>query len=378
MKFAGKPLMLMILDGWGMKQGGPADALYLADLPNYDRLWGNYPHTMLSASGKDVGLPDGQMGDSEVGHMNIGAGRVMYQDFTKINKAIEDKQFFDNQAFIGACEAAIKQNGALHLMGLTSNGGIHSHIDHLFALLELAKAQGIQEIYVHCFTDGRDTVSKMAQQFTDQLEERLKPFARGKIASVMGRFYAMDRDKRWDRVRRAYQAMVYGEGHKAHSAAEAILQSYGRGHTDEFIEPTIIVDEQEQPIGLVKTGDSIIFFNYRSDRAREISHVFTDSRFDFFDRGEGFPQVHYVCLTNYDDTLRNVDIAYPPHPPYNTLGRILAKNGLRQLRIAETEKYAHVTFFFNGGIEKMEPGEDRVMIPSPNVKTYDLQPKMSA
>ncbi|MCR4962744.1 MAG: 2,3-bisphosphoglycerate-independent phosphoglycerate mutase [Firmicutes bacterium] len=377
MKFAGKPLMLMILDGWGMRQGGPADATALADVSNFDRLWANYPHCQLQASGGNVGLPDGQMGDSEVGHMNIGAGRIMYQDFTKINKEIAEGNFFKNQAFLDACRAAVENHGALHLMGLTSDGGIHSHITHLFALLQLAKMENVPEVYVHCFTDGRDTANAIAGRFVAQLEERLTGFPRGRIATVMGRFYAMDRDKRWDRVRRAYQAMVYGEGHQAASAGEAVELSYQRGQTDEFIEPTVIM-EDGKPAGLVKDGDSVIFFNYRSDRAREISHVFTDSHFDFFDRGAGFPHVHYVCLTNYDDALVNADIAYPPHPPQNTFGRTLAKNGLRQLRIAETEKYAHVTFFFNGGVEKMEAGEDRVMIPSPNVKTYDLQPRMSA
>ncbi|MDO4581840.1 MAG: 2,3-bisphosphoglycerate-independent phosphoglycerate mutase [Bacillota bacterium] len=378
MKFAGKPLMLMILDGWGMKENTPYDAIALSHLPNFDRLWNNYPHTTLSASGGDVGLPNGQMGDSEVGHMNIGAGRIVYQDYTKINMEIESGAFYQNTALNGVCRAATAKQAAVHFIGLVSDGGIHSHIEHLLATLRIARNCGVQSLFVHFFADGRDTANDIADRFVKQLEAEFAVLGAGRIASVCGRFYAMDRDKRWDRVRAAYDAMVYGRGLTAASATEAIEQSYAKGVTDEFIEPTVIVDAHGQPLGPIKSGDSVIFFNFRSDRAREISHAFTDSDFDFFDRGPAPPEVNFAAMTSYDDTLTNVEVAYPPHPPYNTLGRVLSRNGMRQLRIAETEKYAHVTFFFNGGVEKMESAEDRVMIPSPNVKTYDTRPEMSA
>ncbi len=378
MKFAGKPLVLMLLDGWGMPEHTPTDATCIAKLPAFHSLWQKYPHTVLGASGTDVGLPAGQMGDSEVGHMNIGAGRIMYQDYTLINRDIDEGTFFNNETFISACRQANRYGGAMHLFGLTSDGGIHSHINHLIALMRLCKQQQIQKLFIHCFTDGRDTNSGIAQQFTERIEQEIKELKIGKIATVCGRFYAMDRDKRWERVHEAYEALVYGRGRKEKSAAEAIRASYARGDSDEFIEPTVIVDNDGQPVGLMKSGDSAIFFNYRSDRAREISHAFTDKVFDFFDRGPQPPRLFYVCFTNYDDTLENVEVAYSPRPPRNTVSRVISKNGLRQLRIAETEKYAHVTFFFNGGIEKIDVGEDRVMIPSPNVKTYDKKPEMSA
>ncbi len=378
MKFAGKPLVLMLLDGWGIPEHTPYDATCLAKIPVFNSIWEKYPHTILGAAGTDVGLPNGQMGDSEVGHMNIGAGRVVYQDYTLISRDIEEGTFYKNEAFINACQEAKKNGGALHLFGLVSDGGIHSHINHLIALLHLCKQQQMQKVFIHCFTDGRDTNSEMALQFTSRLEQVIKELGVGKIATVCGRFYAMDRDKRWERVHEAYEVLAYGCGHKEKSAADAIRASYARGDSDEFIEPTVIVDDDDQPVGLMKNGDSAIFFNYRSDRAREISHAFTDKVFDFFDRGPRPPQLFYVCFTNYDDTLENVEVAYPPRPPRNTVSRVISKNGLRQLRIAETEKYAHVTFFFNGGVEKIDTGEDRVMIPSPNVKTYDTKPEMSA
>ena len=378
MKFAGRPLLLMILDGWGMPEYGPADALDLANTPYFDRLWYNYPHTVLGASGPDVGLPEGQMGDSEVGHMNIGAGRVVYQDFTHISREIAEGSFFHNTAFLEAFENAKQPGQALHIFGLVSDGGIHSHTDHLFALIRMAKQHQVERLFIHCFTDGRDTNKEVALDYIMPLEGLMRNLGVGKIATVIGRFYAMDRDKRWNRVQRAYDAMVYGQGMPVTSAAEAVRASYANGISDEFIEPCIITDTDGEPVGKIKDGDSMLFFNYRSDRARELSHAFTDKNFDFFGRGDHPPKTHFVTLTSYDDTLRNVSVAYPPHPPFNTLGRVLSRNGLRQLRIAETEKYAHVTFFFNGGVEKMEVGEDRVMIPSPNVKTYDMQPEMSA
>ncbi|MCL1975183.1 MAG: 2,3-bisphosphoglycerate-independent phosphoglycerate mutase [Firmicutes bacterium] len=376
--FAGKPLLLMILDGWGMPEHGPADALDLAKTPVYDRLWSTYPHTSLGASGLDVGLPEGQMGDSEVGHMNIGAGRVVYQDFTHINREIAEGSFFHNQAFVSAFTNAKAPGRALHIIGLVSDGGIHSHIDHLFELIRTAKQHQVEELYIHCFTDGRDTNNEAALEYILPLEDLLTNLSLGKIATVIGRFYAMDRDKRWNRVQLAYDAMVYGLGEQAQSAKQAVCHSYAQGDTDEFIKPHVITGENGHPVGLIKNGDSVIFFNYRSDRARELSHAFTDKTFDFFDRGIDRPKTLFVTLTAYDDTLFNTEVAYPPHPPFNTLGRVLSRNGLNQLRIAETEKYAHVTFFFNGGMEKVEVREDRVMIPSPNVKTYDLQPEMNA
>ena len=378
MIFAGKPLLLMILDGWGMPEHGPADALDLAQTPVYDRLWENYPHTSLAASGLDVGLPDGQMGDSEVGHMNIGAGRVVYQDFTHINREIAEGSFFYNPAFTAAFTNAKAPGRALHIIGLVSDGGIHSHVEHLFALLKAAKQHRVERLFIHCFTDGRDTNNEVALEYILPLEELLTRYKLGKIATVIGRFYAMDRDKHWDRVQQAYDAMVYGKGEIIPSAEAAVRRSYVLGDSDEFIKAHVIADEHGEPLGLINNDDSVIFFNYRSDRARELSHAFMDKNFDFFDRGAKSPKTHFVTLTSYDDTLFEVDVAYPPHPPVNTLGRILSRNGMRQLRIAETEKYAHVTFFFNGGVEKMEVKEERVMIPSPNIKTYDLQPEMNA
>ena len=371
-------LVLMILDGWGMKQGGENDALTQADLPNFDRLWQQYPHTCLEASGTGVGLPQGQMGNSEVGHTNIGAGRVVYQDFTRIGMAIKDGSFYTNPAFIAACDHVKQTGGALHLMGLVSDGGVHSHIDHLIALLQMAAQQGISDVFIHCFCDGRDTGIDLAAGYMEQIEEASDKLGVGKIASVMGRFYAMDRDKRWKRVVKAYDVMVHGKGYQAASATEAIKHSYDQGKYDEFIEPSVIVDEDGQPLGLIKSGDSIIFFNFRSDRTREISHALVDDDFDKFDRGDDPPQVFLTTMTLYEDSLSDAAIAFSPNIPKQTLAQIISAHGLRQLRLAETEKYAHVTFFFNGGVEAIEEGEDRILIPSPKVKTYDLQPQMSA
>jgi 2,3-bisphosphoglycerate-independent phosphoglycerate mutase len=373
-----KPLVLTILDGWGMKKGGADDALSLARLPNFDRLWQQYPHTQLEASGLGVGLPPGQMGNSEVGHMNIGAGRVVYQDFTRISLAIEDGSFYRCPALLAACREAKASGGALHLLGLVSDGGVHSHLDHLLALLRLAKLEGVAEVFIHCFTDGRDTAIDVAENYTDVLERACAELALGQIATVCGRFYAMDRDKRWQRVEKAYRALVLGEGRSFPTTAAAIRDSYSRGVYDEFIEPSIITANADQLTGRIKAYDSLIFFNFRSDRMREICHAFADSDFSSFDRGPQSPRLFIATMTGYGDTLKEVAVAFTATYPEQTLGRILSERGLRQLRLAETEKYAHVTFFLNGGVERVEPGEERILIPSPKVRTYDLQPEMSA
>lgn len=375
---AGKPVVLMILDGWGMKEGGANDALSLADLSNFDMLWQKYPHTELQASGMGVGLPDGQMGNSEVGHMNIGAGRVVYQDYTRISMAIEDKSFFTNEAFLAACQNAKENNTALHLVGLLSDGGVHSHIEHLLALVQLAKEQAVAKIYIHCLTDGRDTAPRMAYQYVDQLEKYCDELGAGQIASVIGRFYAMDRDKRWDRVQLAYNALVYGEGKTFASAAKAVQASYDLDAGDEFIEPSVIVDAAGCPLGKIANNDSIIFFNFRSDRVRELCHALLDDDFNSFDRGPAAPHISLVTMTSYEENLQPVTVAFPPNNPEQTLGEVISARGLKQLRLAETEKYAHVTFFFNGGKEDVAEGEERILIPSPKVRTYDLQPEMSA
>jgi len=372
-----KPLLLMILDGWGLPQGGEGDGLSQASLPVFSALWNQYPHAQLKCSGLAVGLPEGQMGNSEVGHANIGSGRVLYQDVMRINMAIENGSFFSNSAILQAINYVKSTGGALHLWGLLSDGGVHSEIEHLFALLDLTKRQGLSKVFVHCFTDGRDTPPKSALTYVAQLEEEMARLGIGKIASVSGRFFAMDRDKRWDRVERAWRALVLGEGHKAQSAAEAVQAAYDTGLSDEFIEPTVICRDGK-PLATVTDGDAIIFFNYRSDRAREISHAFTDNNqdFPFFPRLKQ-PHVFYTAMTAYDNHLKAA-VAYPPEQPDKTLGQIVSEQGLAQLRIAETEKYAHVTFFFNGGREEKYAGEDRVLVPSPRVETYDLQPQMSA
>ena len=374
-----QPLLLMILDGWGMKDYGEADCLAMSELPNFDRLWETYPHTSLSASGLDVGLPEGQMGNSEVGHMNIGAGRIVYQDLTMISKDIREGGFFRNEALVDACEKAKANGGALHLLGLVSDGGVHSHLEHLCALLELAKRQGLSRVFVHCFMDGRDTPTDAGREYLAQLEQAISDIGCGRIASVCGRFYAMDRDKRWNRVEKAYRMLVEGRGdHQARTAAEAIENSYAAGVSDEFVEPTVIVDDNGAAVGPIRSGDAVVFFNFRADRAREISHALTDDEFSGFDRGERLSLSAYVTMTVYDETLTNVTVAYPPKDIEDTFAEVISRNGLRQLHIAETEKYAHVTFFFNGGVEEPVAGEDRCLIPSPKVKTYDLQPEMSA
>ena len=371
------PLLLAILDGWGLREDKESNAIALANLPNYHHLISTYPHTVLKCSGEDVGLPRGQMGNSEVGHLNIGAGRIVYQELTRISKAIEDGSFFTNEELLRAVNKAKSGHKKLHLLGLVSDGGVHSHLDHLFAILMMAKEQGLTEVYIHAFLDGRDVSPTSGLGYIKKLQEKCRELETGKIATVMGRFYAMDRDRRWERVALAYQAMVEALGEKASLADEAIKQSYEKEITDEFMLPTVIVDEKGSPIGSIAEGDSIIFFNFRADRAREITRAFTDKDFNGFFRARGHLGVHYLCLTQYSVDI-NAPVAFPPENLRDTLGEVLSKQGLNQLRIAETEKYAHVTFFFNGGIEAPNPGEDRILVPSPKVATYDLSPEMSA
>ena len=372
-----KPTVLMILDGYGLNEKTEGNAIAMAKTPVMDKLMSEYPCVKGNASGLAVGLPDGQMGNSEVGHMNMGAGRIIYQELTKITKAIEDGVFFENKALLAACENAKKNDSALHLMGLVSDGGVHSHIGHIFGLLELAKRQGLEKVYVHCFLDGRDTPPASGKEYVEQLEAKMKEIGVGEVASVSGRYYAMDRDNRWDRVEKAYKALSAGEGETAASATEGIQASYDADVTDEFVVP-FVVTKDGAPVATIKENDSVVFFNFRPDRARELTRAFVDPDFDGFCRKKQVQDLTYVCMTQYDATIPHVEIAFPPQLITNTLGEYLSKLGLHQLRIAETEKYAHVTFFFNGGVEQANPLEDRVLIPSPKVATYDLQPEMSA
>ena len=365
------PTTLIIMDGFGLAPAADDNAVSLASTPVLDKLFQEYAHTTLSASGLDVGLPAGQMGNSEVGHTNIGGGRVVFQDLPRISRAIEDGSFFQNEAYNKAMDDCLKNDSSLHLYGLLSDGGVHSHIEHLFALLQMAKDKGLTKVYVHCFLDGRDVSPTSGKGFVQELQDKCAQLGVGKIATVMGRYYAMDRDKRWERVQMAYDAMVYGEGHHSSDPVAAVAESYANGITDEFVEPVVI-----DPDGTISDNDSIIFFNYRPDRAREITRAIVDPDFDGFAR-EFFPTT-YVCNTEYDASMPNVLVAWPRIAVKNGLGEYLSSMGMTQLRIAETEKYAHVTFFFNGGVEKQYPGEDRVLVPSPKVATYDLQPEMSA
>jgi len=370
-----KPVMLMILDGFGINEKTDANAVKQANTPNIDKLMKKYQTTEIYTSGLKVGLPEGQMGNSEVGHTNIGAGRIVYQELTKITKSIEDGDFFAIPEFIEAIENCKKYNSKLHILGLLSDGGVHSHNRHLYGLLEMAKRRDFANVYVHCFLDGRDTPPASAEGYLQELEEKMQEKQVGRIASISGRFYAMDRDKRWERVQKCYNALVYGKGNKSASAITAIEDSYQKEVFDEFVEPTVICNG-ETPIATIKEHDSVIFFNFRPDRAREITRAIVDTDFDGFETEK--METYFVCFTNYDETMPNVKIAFKKEPLVNTFGEILSKNGLTQLRIAETEKYAHVTFFFNGGEEKQYPGEDRILVPSPKVATYDLQPEMSA
>ena len=370
-----KVTMLMILDGFGDNPNKDGNAIKLANTPNIDKLMKKYPNTDIYTSGKYVGLPDGQMGNSEVGHTNIGAGRIVYQDLTRITKSIEDGDFFSNQELISAIENCKKNNSKLHILGLVSDGGVHSHIRHLYGLLELAKRRDFEDVYVHCFLDGRDTPPASAEGYIIKLQEKMQEKGIGKIASISGRFYSMDRDKRWQRVQKCYDALVKGEGIKANSAVKAIEDSYQKEVFDEFVEPTVICNGEE-PIAKIEENDSVIFFNFRPDRAREITRAIVDKDFNEFETKK--MNVYFVCFTNYDETMPNVHIAFKKETLHNTFGEVVSKAGLTQLRIAETEKYAHVTFFFNGGEEKQYPGEDRILVPSPKVETYDQKPEMSA
>ncbi len=376
MMAARKPLMLLIFDGLGINDRKEGNAVKMANLPNLRRIWEDFPTTSLDCSGLAVGLPKGQMGNSEVGHLNIGAGRIVYQDLTRIDRAIESGEFFKNKAFLEAMAHVKKNKSALHLFGLLSDGGVHSHIDHAKALLKLAKDQGLERVFLDAFLDGRDVPPKSAKNYIEEIDDEMDELSIGKISTVMGRYYAMDRDKRWERVKRAYDAMVLGVGLKAKSALEAVENAYERGETDEFVQPTVIVDDEGKPLGTITDGDAIIFFNFRSDRAREITRAFIFDDFSGFVR-EKHPKVFYVCMTEYDEMFP-VPEAFPPERMKHILAEVLAEHHLKQLHIAETEKYAHVTFFFNGGEETPFPGEDRILIPSPKVPTYDLQPEMSA
>lgn len=369
---------LIILDGFGCRENVDGNAIRADGVKHIRELWNAYPHTQIEASGNAVGLPAGQMGNSEVGHLNIGAGRVVYQELTRITKSIEDGDFFSNEAFLGAVENCKKHNSALHLYGLCSDGGVHSHLTHLYALVKLARENGLKNGFIHCFMDGRDVPPESGKGYIHALKNELKALGCGKIATVMGRYYAMDRDNRFERVEKAYAALVYGEGIQAEDPEAAMQASYDAGVTDEFIIP-VVITENGAPVGTVRANDSVIFFNFRPDRAREITRAFILPEFDGFDRKKGFFPLHYVCMTQYDKTFgMRVHVAFKPEHLSNTFGAYISSMNKTQLRIAETEKYAHVTFFFNGGVEAPNPGEDRALIPSPKVATYDLKPEMSA
>ena len=374
---AKKPVVLMVLDGYGLNENPEGNAIAMAKTPVMDDLMKNYPFVEGNASGMAVGLPDGQMGNSEVGHMNIGAGRIIYQDLTRITKDIQDGTFFDNKVLLQAIENCEKNDSDLHLWGLLSDGGVHSHNAHLYGLLEMAKKNGLEKVYVHAFLDGRDTPPASGKDYVAELQAKMDEIGVGKIASLSGRYYAMDRDNNWDRVQKAYDSLTTGEGVKATDAVQAMADSYAQDVTDEFVLPTVITDEDGNPLSLVKDGDSVIFFNFRPDRAREITRAFCDDQFTGFERP--FLNITYVCFKDYDETIPNKLIAFEKEEIKNTFGEFLANNGLKQLRLAETEKYAHVTFFFNGGVEEPNKDENRILVNSPKeVATYDLKPEMSA
>ncbi len=372
-----KPVVLMVLDGYGLNDKTEGNAIAQANTPVMDKLMAECPFQKGNASGLYVGLPDGQMGNSEVGHMNIGAGRIIYQELTRITKSIEEGTFFENKALLAAIDNVKKNNSDLHLYGLLSDGGVHSHNTHLYGLLELAKKNGVQNVYIHTFLDGRDTPPASGKGFIDDLQAKINEIGVGKIASVHGRYYAMDRDNNWDRVEKAYNALVKGEGIMASNASDAVAASYESGVNDEFVVPTVIT-EDGKAVATIKPDDSIIFFNFRPDRAREITRTFCDESFDKFERANGFMPLTYVCFTDYDETIGNKQVAFEKESITNTFGEFLAANGKTQLRLAETEKYAHVTFFFNGGIEEPNKDEERSLVKSPDVATYDLKPEMSA
>ncbi|MCD5325293.1 MULTISPECIES: 2,3-bisphosphoglycerate-independent phosphoglycerate mutase [Pontibacillus] len=369
---------LIILDGYGMREEEYGNAVKQANTPNFDRLWEQYPHTTLTAKGEAVGLPEGQMGNSEVGHLNIGAGRVVYQSLTRVNMSIREGDFFDNDRFIEAMEHAKENDKALHLFGLLSDGGIHSHIEHLYALLEMAKNRGVEKVYVHGFLDGRDVGQKSAKKYIEALQDKMDELGVGEIATLSGRYYSMDRDKRWDRVEKAYRAMVYGEGPTYQDPIELVDDSYANDIYDEFVLPSVMTDEEGNPRATVQDEDAIIFYNFRPDRAIQISRTFANEDFREFDRGDKAPQnTHFVMLTKFSESVDGF-VAYKPVNLDNTVGEVLAQNNMKQLRIAETEKYPHVTFFMSGGREEEFDGEERILIDSPKVSTYDEQPEMSA
>lgn len=369
------PVVLIVMDGWGCAPESSGNAIAQARIPNLTWYWRRFPHTLLGAAGEDVGLPAGQMGNSEVGHLNLGAGRIVYQDYSRINRAISQGDFFTNSVLLEALAQA--QGQSLHLMGLVSDGGVHSHMNHVYALLELAAQHDLQRVFVHAFLDGRDVPPTSAGTYLAALEEKMAELNLGHIATISGRYWAMDRDRRWERTALAYKALVLGEGKTAPSAAQAIKQAYEQGETDEFVRPTVLVQDNGDPVARVKDGDMIIFFNFRPDRARQLTRTFVDEDFSEFSRGPQPPAVHFVCFTQYDETIK-APVAFAPQRLTNTLGEYLSRQGLTQLRIAETEKYAHVTIFFSGGEEQPFPGEQRRLIPSPKVATYDLKPEMSA
>lgn len=371
--FKKHPLALIILDGFGYRKETEGNAIAMARKPVLGEVFSAHPHTLIGASGMDVGLPDGQMGNSEVGHTNIGAGRIVYQELTRITKAIKDGTFFENEAFLHAVDQCKWFNSTLHIFGLMSDGGVHSHIDHICALLDLAKLSGLTKVCVHCFMDGRDTAPTSGAGYVQKVQDKMGELGIGCIATVSGRYYAMDRDKRWERLERAYAAMVYGQGEFCPDAVKGIQASYDKGVTDEFIEPFVVTEG-----ATIQKDDAVIFANFRPDRAREITRALVDPAFDGFARENGNLPIKFVCMTQYDATMPNVEVAFKPQSLENTFGEYIAEKGLTQLRIAETEKYAHVTFFFNGGVEREYKNEERALIKSPSVATYDLKPEMSA
>lgn len=371
-------LVLIIMDGWGLTDDKKGNAVYLARTPNFDRLLHKFPSARLVCSGEAVGLPKNQMGNSEVGHLNLGAGRIVLQEMLRISRAIEGGSFFINGVLLRVMDQVKENNSALHLMGLLSDGGVHSHNTHLYALLKMAKKKGLEKVYMHALLDGRDVPPKSAAGYLKELEREITILNVGKIASIAGRYYTMDRDNRWERTQKSYRAYVYGEGEKAKSSLSALEAAYNRGETDEFVPPTVIFNQSNNgPVALINNGDGLIFFNFRADRARQISQTFTERDFEEFNRGASPTFPYYVCFTEYDRQLK-APVAFPPEYLNATLGEVISTHGFRQLRVAETEKYAHVTYFFNGGREKPFPGEDRILVPSPRVATYDLKPEMCA
>jgi 2,3-bisphosphoglycerate-independent phosphoglycerate mutase len=370
-----KPVVLIILDGWGIAKPGKGNAIYLAKTPNFDYFRKVYPYTELMASGNEIGLPEGNQGTSEQGHLTIGAGRIVWQPLEMINQAITTGEFFRKKEFLDAIENCKRNHSSLHIMGLTSDEGVHAHINHTLALLELSKRKGLKRVFIHCFLDGRDVPEKSALKYIRIIERKIKHSGIGKIASVVGRYYAMDRDSNWDRTEKAYRMLVYGEGFKAGSAEEAIRKAYKRGDkTDYYVKPTVIVDRKGVPLGLIKDNDSVIFTNYRSDRARQITYAFVSKKFEHFERTP--LDIHFVCMSRYDERLK-LPVVFVQEEVKNNLGKVISQSGKKQLRIAETEKYAHVTFFFNSQVDKPYKGEDRIMIPSPKVPSYDMKPEMN-